>query len=59
VYELKITQTIDGKSTTTTAKNSFSGWYDQLGHFVEKPFMAFLQNSIPALSEPAKKTAKK
>jgi hypothetical protein len=55
VYELKITQTVNGKATTTTAKNSFSGWFNQLGYFVEKPFMAFIQNSIPALSEPIKK----
>jgi hypothetical protein len=55
VYELKITQTVNGKSTTTTAKNSFSGWFNQLGYFVEKPFMAFLKNSVPALSEPVKK----
>ncbi|KAA8901439.1 signal peptidase complex subunit 2 [Sphaerosporella brunnea] len=55
VYELKVTQTVNGKTNTTTSKNSFSGWFDQLGYFVEKPFMAFLQNSIPAISEPTKK----
>ncbi|KAI5846030.1 signal peptidase complex subunit 2 [Tricharina praecox] len=50
VYELKVTKTEKGKTTTTTAKNPFSGWYDQQGYFVEKPFMAFLQNTIPGLS---------
>jgi len=50
VYELKITKIENGKTTTTKAKNAFSGWYDQQGYFVEKPFMAFLQNSIPGLS---------
>jgi len=49
VYELKITATENGKTTVTKSKNPFSTWYNQQGYFVEKPFMAFLQNSIPGL----------
>ena len=47
--------TADGKTTMIEAKNAFVAWYDQQGYFVPKPFMAFLQNSIPALAEKGKK----
>ena len=32
-------------------KNSFTGWFDQQGFFVPKPFHAFLENSIPELAK--------
>jgi len=51
VYELKVTTTTAGKTEISKAKNSFTGWFDQRGYFVPKPFQAFLRNSIPALAD--------
>jgi hypothetical protein len=51
IYQLKITTTVNSKTETFEAKNSFTGWFDQEGHFVPKPFQAFIRNSVPLLSE--------
>lgn len=47
--EVKITK--GGKTDVTRANNPFTGWFDQQGYFVPKPFHAFLQNSIPVLQK--------
>ncbi|KAF8241549.1 hypothetical protein K440DRAFT_624105 [Wilcoxina mikolae CBS 423.85] len=56
-YELKINTTVAGKSVTSEVKSLFSSWYNQQGFFHRKPFMAFLQNSIPVISRMAPQTA--
>ncbi|KAF8534562.1 signal peptidase complex subunit 2 [Trichophaea hybrida] len=55
-YELKINTTIAGKFVTSEVKSLFSSWYNQQGFFHPKPFIAFLQNSISAISRMAPQT---
>jgi len=50
MYELKIITIVAGESMTTEVKNPYSSWYNQQGYFHSKPFVAFLHNSMLALS---------
>jgi hypothetical protein len=50
MYELKIITIVAGESITTEVKNPYSSWYNQQGYFHSKPFVAFLHNSMLALS---------
>ncbi|TGZ84042.1 hypothetical protein EX30DRAFT_338608 [Ascodesmis nigricans] len=52
IYELRIVTT-RGKEAPKTAEvqNPYSGWFDQLGFFVPKPFHAFITNSVPLLAK--------
>lgn len=68
-YHLKVVTSQPGSAPLTAKeKISFTNWFDQKGYFVEKPFKAFLQNTIPTLAakspeaialKPANKSTKK
>lgn len=51
-YHLKIVTNLPGTTAAQTVKekSSFTNWFDQQGYFVEKPFKAFLEDSIPVLA---------